>query len=140
MKKILYTLVFFFCFVGNAFCGEENLPLMRITLPLGWTVAESTDNMVTVETENKKAKFIYKKISIYSVKIEDYARALMKAYGGYNFQKRTKTIFYFQYFYEGKNAWTLVSLYKKNPDIAETKTGIGESEDFIKIMDSIKLK
>ena len=35
---------------------------------------------------------------------------------------------------------TLVSLYKKNPDIAETKTGIGESEDFIKIMDSIKLK
>ena len=105
MKKIICTFVFLFCFVGNGFCAEENLPLMKITLPLGWSITESTDNTVTAETEDKKSKFIYKKILIYSVKIEDYARALMKAYGGYNFQKRTKTIFYFQYFYEGKNAW-----------------------------------
>lgn len=140
MKIFICTFMLLCCFVGKAYCAEEDLPLMKITLPLDWVIAEATDSIVVAETEDKKAKFIYKKISVYSVKIEEYARALMKAYGGYNFQKRTDTIFYFEYFHGNKTAWTLVSLYKKNPNFVATQTGIGESEDFVEIMDSIRLK
>lgn len=126
--------------VSKAFAADENLELMRITVPFGWVIAESTQDQVVLEAQNHEAKFIYKKIPVHYIELEDYARALMKAYGGYNFTKRTSSIYYFEYLHGSKYAWTLVSYFKGSKDILCTQTGIGESSDFIAIMESISLK
>lgn len=138
--------IFIFLCVFCAFCGskafgaDENLELMRITVPFGWVIAESNQDHVVLESQNNEAKFIYKKVPVHYIELEDYARALMKAYGGYNFTKRTDSIYYFEYLHGNKFAWTLVSYFKGNKDILCTQTGIGESSDFISIMESIALK
>ncbi len=72
--------------------------------------------------------------------LEAYSRALMKAYVGYNFKKRTESIYYFEYLHGDKRAWTLVTYFKGRKDTFAIQTGIGESSDFISIMESIELK
>lgn len=140
--RFVYTILCFCCimFGTKAYAADENLELMRITVPFGWVIAESGQDQVILETQNKEAKFIYKKIPVHYIELEDYARALMKAYGGYNFTKRTSSIYYFEYLHGNKYAWTLVGYYKGNKDILATQTGIGESSDFVAIMASIALK
>lgn len=140
MRIVIFFAVCCFFLCPKAYAADENLELMRITVPYGWVIAESDQNQVVLEKQNNEAKFIYKKIPVHYIELEDYARALMKAYGGYNFTKRTNSIYYFEYLHGNKYAWTLVSYFKGSKDILCTQTGIGESSDFISIMESIALK
>ena len=55
-------------------------------------------------------------------------------------KKRTESIYYFEYLHGDKRAWTLVTYFKGRKDTFAIQTGIGESSDFISIMESIELK
>lgn len=127
-------------FAAPAYAFEEKLEFMEVSLPLNWEVAKSTNAEVVLENKAQQATFIVKKIPVYNISLESYARAIMKAYGGYNFTKRTNSIYYFEQLYGYRNAWTLVEYYKGRKDMLITKTGIGDSSDFIFIMDSIRFK
>ncbi len=141
MRYLIVT-VSFVCslFAASAHAFDENLEFMNVTLPLGWSVAESDADHVVFETRNQEASFVYKKVPIHYVTLETYSRALMKAYVGYNFKKRTESIYYFEYLHGDKRAWTLVTYFKGRKDTFAIQTGIGESSDFISIMESIELK
>ena len=141
MRYLIVT-VSFVCslFAASAHAFDENLEFMNVTLPLGWSVAESDADHVVFETRNQEASFVYKKGPVHYVTLETYSRALMKAYVGYNFKKRTESIYYFEYLHGDKRAWTLVTYFKGRKDTFAIQTGIGESSDFISIMESIELK
>ena len=134
--------LFIFCFIclmsslfaAPAFALDEKLEFMDVTLPVNWEVVKSTSDQVEFANRAQQARFIFKKIPVYNVSLEDYSRALM------NFTKRTNTIYYFEYMYGYNSAWTLVEYYNGRRDILTTQTGIGESDDFAAIMDSIVLK
>ena len=140
--------LFIFCFIclmsslfaAPAFALDEKLEFMDVTLPVNWEVVKSTSDQVEFANRAQQARFIFKKIPVYNVSLEDYSRALMKAHSDFNFTKRTNTIYYFEYMYGYNSAWTLVEYYNGRRDILTTQTGIGESDDFAAIMDSIVLK
>ncbi len=142
MKKRVLFAICLLCalFVTPAYALEEKLEFMEVALPLNWEVTKSTKEQAVLENKSQQATFIVKKISVYNISLESYARAIMKAYAGYNFTKRTNSIYYFEHLYGYRNAWTLVEYYKGRKDMLITKTGIGESSDFVFIMDSIRLK
>lgn len=127
-------------FAAPAYALEEKLEFMEVALPLNWVVAKSTTDEAVLENKSQQATFIVKKIPVYNISLESYARAIMKANAGYNFTKRTNSIFYFEHLYGYRNAWTLVEYYKGRKDMLVTKTGIGASDDFVFIMDSIRFK
>lgn len=141
MRIFVLAVCFLFVFgCSSAFANSENLDLMRITVPMDWEITSSDMNKVVLERVDKKAKFIYKKIPVHVIDLDDYARGLMKASGGYNFTKRTDSIYYFEYLHGDKFAWTLVTYFKNNRNIFCTQSGIGESPDYTEIMESISLK
>lgn len=141
MRYIICILAFVsLLFARQAYALDEKLEFMNVTLPLNWEVVKSTSDEVEFANRAQQARFIFKKIPVYNVSLEDYSRALMKAHSGFNFTKRTNTIYYFEYMYGYNSAWTLVEYYKGRRDIFTTQTGIGESNDFAVIIDSIVLK
>lgn len=127
-------------FVSEAYALDEKLEFMDVTLPLGWEVVKSASDQVEFANKAQQARFIFKKIPVYNVPIEEYSRALMKAHSGFNFTRRTDTIYYFEYMSGYNSAWTLVEYYNGRRDMLAMQTGIGESDDFVVIMDSIILK
>lgn len=145
MNRFIIFMSCFLClissfFIAPAYALDEQLEFMDVSLPLNWEVTKSESNRVVFENRSQEATFIVKKIPVYNVTLENYARATMKAHAGYNFTKRTNSIYYFEHLYGYRNAWTLVEYYKGRRDMLITKTGIGESADFVTIMDSIVLK
>lgn len=144
MRYIRYIICLFLfvnlLFAGYAYALDEKLEFMDVTLPLNWEVVKSTSDQVEFANRGQQARFIFKKVPVYNVSIEDYARALMKAHSGFNFTRRTNTIYYFEYMYGYNSAWTLVEYYNGRRDMLTIQTGIGESNDFVNIMDSIVLK
>lgn len=135
---IFYLISLFF--VTPAYALDEELEFMNVSLPLNWEVTTSTNEKAVFDNRAEQATFIVKKVPIYNITLENYARALMKAHVGYNFTKRTNSIYYFEHLYGYRNARTLVEYYKGRKDTLIIKTGIGESPDFVSILDSIKLK
>lgn len=143
--KIRFFIVCFVCLISSllaasAYALDEQLEFMDVSLPVNWEVVKAENNQAVFENRSQEATFIVKKIPVYNVSLENYARATMKAHAGFNFTKRTNSIYYFEHLYGYRNAWTLVEYYKGRRDMLITKTGIGESEDFVFIMDSIVLK
>lgn len=143
--KIRFFIVCFVCLISSlltasAYALDEQLEFMDVSLPVNWKVTNSDSSQAVFENKQQQAMFIVKKIPVYNVSLENYARATMKAHAGFNFTKRTNSIYYFEHLYGYRNAWTLVEYYKGRRDMLIIKTGIGESEDFVFIMDSIVLK
>lgn len=140
--RYLICIFSFVCllFAGQAYALDEKLEFMDVTLPLNWEVVKSTNDMVEFQNRHQQASFIFRKVPVYNVSIEEYSRALMKAHSGFNFTRRTDTIYYFEHMLGYNSAWTLVEYYNGRKDMLTIQTGIGESADFTTIMDSIILK
>lgn len=143
----MYLRLFIFIFslmslflVTPAYALDEQLEFMDVTLPLNWEVVKSTSDQVEFSNSAQQARFIFRKVPVYNVSIEEYSRALMKAHSGFNFTRRTDTIYYFEHMLGYNSAWTLVEYYNGRKDMLTIQTGIGESADFTTIMDSIILK
>lgn len=139
--KSLYTLccmfILLFATPTHSFAKMETFAFMTFELPISWKIKDKKDSQITLISKDKKATLNIRLTPTRNITVEKFAKATMKAYGGYNFLLKAANIYYFDYIYGYEAAWGIVQLHNDNGIVI---TGRGTNDTISTIVESISFE